>query len=92
MAPFASVADRSAAPDWEQLAALAGPETTLAVFSEEAPPGWERLGAYDCLQYVFEGGALPDLPALEGDARLVEPAIGVLANLRSAWAEIARNS
>ena len=71
MSPFASVADRGSDADWGRLAGLVGPDTTLGVFADAAPEGWEAVAGYDCYQYVFEGGDLPAPPALGDDARLV---------------------
>lgn len=71
MSPFGSVADRGSLADWTRLAGLVGPDTTLGVFADAAPEGWEAVAGYDCYQYVFEGADLPPAPQLGPDARLV---------------------
>lgn len=75
VSPFAAVPDPNGALDaLSSLARLsAGGDDALGVFgASTAPSGWETVGVYDCWQLTYEHDAVPELPPLGDDARLVE--------------------
>lgn len=64
VAPFVGLPSRPTAADWQDAAGLVAPGAHAAVLhgSAEAPPGWERIRAFDVVQMIGEHVAGVDCP------------------------------